>query len=216
MTRDTTTKRLFILAVAIGLGMASGPALAATVVIDPDASGISPEDDISDFYSDLGVTLSAVGIADTNVYAMEFAWIAPTSPNIFSWSDGKYFDGHWARSSSPSFRADFTGFLAEKVSIDTFSDRSPATLEAFGASGSLGMVTGFDSLAIASPGEGITHIVLDFEAVRGADFGLVDHLVITPQVPVIPLPPAVGMGMIAMAGVGCLRAFRYLLRTSGN
>ena len=34
MTRDTTTKRLFILAVAIGLGMASGPALAATVVID--------------------------------------------------------------------------------------------------------------------------------------------------------------------------------------
>lgn len=212
MMRKKISRILVIAGVLVGLGVASGPVLAATIVIDPDAPGILLEDNISSFFSDLGVTLSAVGVADTNVYATELAWAALTPPNVFGWSEiwsGKtYFDEHWARSSSPSFRADFTGFVADEVSIYAFSERGPATLEAFGASGSLGTTTGSGSLTIASSGEGIDRIVLEFEAVPGADVGVVDHLVITPRVPVVPLPSAVGMGLAVLGGMGLVRKTR--------
>jgi len=214
MVREKINRVLVIVGVLVGLGVASGPVSAATIVIDPDASGILLEDNISSFFSDLGVTLSAVGVADTNVYATELAWAASTPPNVFGWSEiwagETYFESHWARSSSPLFRADFTGFVAEEVSVYAFSERGPATLEAFGASGSLGTTTGSGYLAIASSGEGIDRIVLEFEAVPGADVGVIDQLVITPRVPVVPLPSAVGMGLAVLGGMGLMRKTRTI------
>ena len=209
MTRRIA-KRSVIAAIVIGsaLVVASAPALAATIVIDPDDSGISHEDNISSFFSGLGVTLSAVGVADTNVYALDSSF-APTGARVFGWSDGS-FDDHWARPSSPSFRADFTGFLAKEVSVDIEPFANAATLEAFGTSGSLGSVTTCcdTTLTFAAAGDEIEHIVLDFEDIGGEDRGLLDHLVITHEGPVIPLPPAVGMGLVVLGGMGVVRVSR--------
>jgi hypothetical protein len=166
--------------------------------IDPDATGINDGDDISNFFT--GVVLSAVGgdTDDGKVYALE-SFAAPTPRKVFAWFDGRFKDDHWGRSSSPAFRADFTGSLPMKVEIDYYFDL-------LGTSVWLHAYDSNDDLLFSAGGGGtgtLTAISTDYNikwisvSGKGDDFGLLDNLRIT----VVPEPDAVGIlpGLAALA-----------------
>lgn len=171
------------------------PADAAMVItIDPDAPGINDGDDISTFFAGSGVTLSAVGgsSSEGKVYAYE-SWFAPTGSLVFGWNDGSFLDDHWGRSSSPTFKATFSGSLPQKVEIDYLSEGT-VTLTAYDSSdnvlGSVSEAGDFDphTLTFTSTGYDIKWISVDISG-TGLDYGLLDNLRIT----VVPEPGAVGL-----------------------
>lgn len=172
-----------------------------TIVVEPDLSTVGT--DISNLVE--GVTLSAQGgdTSDNFVYAVD-SFAAPTGQLSFGWFDDPFFDDHWGRSSSPTLRADFSGFLAREVSIDYQADSGTVTVEAFGSGGgSLGTVSagpGTGTLTYAAGENAIESVEFEIEAVGGADIGSLDHLVIR-----VPEPGRTLLALAAFVVVGLRR-----------
>ncbi|MBW2422484.1 MAG: hypothetical protein JRH19_28420, partial [Deltaproteobacteria bacterium] len=93
-----------------------------------------------------------------------------------------YFDDHWGRDNSQALRADFASFLAQEVSIDYMTDLGAVTIEAFAAGGgSLGTVSagpGSGTLTYKAAANEIASVEFSIEGHGGADFGVLDHMVI--------------------------------------
>jgi hypothetical protein len=124
---------------------------------------------------------------------------APTGDRVFGWFDGTSFDDHWGRSTSPFFRADFSGNLPMKVEIDYYSDLigTAVWLDAYDSSDNPLFSAGgggAGTLAVTSTGYDIKWIKVYGD---GDDFGLLDNLRIT----VVPEPGAVGV-LTGLAALG--------------
>jgi len=179
------------------------------LVVDPDAS--TDRTDISGFFA--GVTLSAEGGASSDDLVYAYAQPSPTGSLSFGWFDGSFFDFHWGRSNSPALRADFNGFLADAVSIDYETDRGDVSIEGLGAGGgSLGFSAaspGTGTLTFTATQEQIAAVRVVIQAVGGADFGTLDHMVVQ-----IPEPGRVMGVFAALAALGMLVAWRGRMRNS--
>lgn len=188
----TSTHRKIPIALKVyGLGIAAmlavGWAHAAIITFDPDSPGINDGDNISSAFT--GVTFSSTGGGDGSVYASALG-MAPTGSLVFAWNNSGFLDEHWGRSDAPAFEALFSGFLAHSVSIDYLSDLGVVTLEAFDvANNSLGAILGpADSdpqtLTFSTGGPDlIQRVRITVGHVGGADFGLLDNLVVHSNIP---------------------------------
>lgn len=177
--------------IGYGLGIsalvAGLPAQAAVFTFDPDAPGINDGDNISAYFS--GVTLGSTGGGDGSVYASPHG-MAPTGSRVFAWNDGGFLDEHWGRANAPAFEALFTGFLANQVSIDYLSERGQVDLEAYDAANNLlgAVASGPDwspqTLTFSTGGADlIKRVRVIVEFVPGADFGMLDNLVVYSAIP---------------------------------
>lgn len=181
---------------------------ADTVVIDPDDA--ANEQDISSFFS--GVTLSALGPADDRVFALGSGF---TPPRFFAWKNDSFLDAHWGRDDTtpPTFRAEFDdAYFAVCIDVHVQGD---VTLEAFDAEGaSLGTAveeasfpTAFEgTLSFIAGSVSIRAIEVSIEPVIGADFGLLDHLVL--KVPEPASATLLGWGLLLALSRGLQRRRR--------
>lgn len=191
--------------------VATVSARAGVFTFDPDAPGINDGDNISASFS--GVILSSTGGGDGSVYAVSNG-LAPTGNLVFGWNNGGFSDEHWGRSNAPAFEALFTGFWANQVSIDYLSDLGQVGLEAYDAADNLlGTVVGGpdwdpQTLTFSTGGPDlITRIRVTVQHVGGADFGLLDHLVVYSAIP----EPGQTTGAVAL-GLAGLAAWRRRAR----
>ncbi len=200
-------KTFFGNGLGIGVLVAGFAAQAAVFTFDPDGPGINDGDNISSFFS--GVMLSSTGGGDGSVYAASHG-LAPTGNRVFGWNNGGFMDEHWGRSNAPAFEAVFTGFLANQVSIDYLSDLGQVGLEAYDAANNLlGAVVGGpdwdpQTLTFSTGGPDlIKRIRVTVRHVGGADFGLLDHLVVYSA---IPEPgQTAGVAALGLAGLALWR-----------
>jgi hypothetical protein len=204
-------RRVLLLA---GLALLAGRARAGTTVIDPDAAAAGT--DISTFFAAQGVTLSHtlnLATANDSVYALGnynaannvFGWNALAA--VPSGTPGPPIvpDDHWARTSSPDFMANMN-FQVQTASIQVWTDFG-ATMTAFNASNAaigsqsiVGNHTGFQTLSFSSTANDISRITVSLNKTPGADFGLLDHLVLTTaDTPAVPEP-----GSLALLAIGGL------------
>lgn len=191
----------------IGALVAGLTAQAAVFTFDPDDPGINDGDDISTYFS--GVTLSATGGGDGSVYA-SLHGMALTGSRVFGWNNGGFLDEHWGRSNAPAFEALFTGFLANQVSIDYLSDLGQVGLEAYDAADNLlGAVVGGpdwdpQTLTFSTGGSDlIKRVRVTVEFVPGADFGMLDHLVVYSAIP--EPEQTAGLAALGLAGLALWR-----------
>lgn len=162
-------------------------AQAAVFTFDPDQPGINDGDNLSTSFT--GVTLSSTGGGDGAVYAASSGQ-APTGNLVFAWNNGGFVDEHWGRSNAPALEVLFSGFLANQVSIDYLCDLGQVDLEAYDDANNLigATVGGPDwspqTLTYSTGGPDlIKRVRVLVSSVPGADFGLLDHLVVYSSVP---------------------------------
>jgi hypothetical protein len=204
-------RRFLLLA---GLALLAGGARAGTTVIDPDAAVDGA--DISTFFAAQGVTLSHTpdpDAADDSVYALSssmagsnvFGWNVLTSAPSGSPVPPIGADDHWARPDSPDFIANLN-FQVQSASIQVWTDFG-ATMTAFNASNAvigsqsiLGDLNGFQTLSFSSAGNDISKVVVSLNKTPGADFGLLDHLVLTTG-GTQPVPEPGSLALLAMGGL---------------
>jgi hypothetical protein len=217
-------RRVLLLA---GLALLAGGARAATTVIDPDAA--VDGQDISTFFAAQGVTLSHTpdqAAADDSVYANASS-IAGS--NVFGWNELTFApqgnppivpplgaDDHWARSISPDFIADLN-FQVQSASILVQTDFG-ATLTAFDTTNTaIGSTTiggdnsAFQTLAFTASGNDISRVVVSLNKAPGADFGLLDHLVLTTQ-STQPVPEPGSLALLAVGGLPLAGLLRRRVR----
>ncbi|MCA9168969.1 MAG: hypothetical protein KDB23_14945 [Planctomycetales bacterium] len=141
-----------------------------------DLEDAAANSDVSTFYlSSYGVTFS------TSASGAVFA--APSGGNnVFGYSDGG-IDTHWGRTSSPALLASFTT-LVSSVAID-FHAQADVTMEAFGSSGSLGVVSfpvvgdATGTLIYNAGTPQISSVQVSIAPQSGADFGQLDNLTVS-------------------------------------
>ncbi len=176
-----------------GLGLAAmlagGLAHAVVFTFDPDTPGINDGDNISTFFPAAQFfARPSGGGGDAPVYATSHG-AAPTGSLVFGWDNGGFLDGHWGRSNAPDLFVVFS-IPANQVSIDYFSDVGIVTLQAFDSGNNLlGTSTGTpdffpQTLTLSTGGPDLIQSVLvSVSRSPGADFGLLDHLVMYSSIP---------------------------------
>ena len=190
--------KLFLQTCACMIFLAGFHTAQAAIVIDADSS--TNGTDISNAFAASGVTLSAVG--GGSVFAATSPG-ATTGTLAFAYLDAlSAIDSHWARATSPVFRADFTGFTASQVMIDFNADPGSGTIEAFDTGGSSLGTSTVNSQGVLSIGAAaIAAIQVDLNG--GDDFGVLDNLRIT----AVPEPSS-GLALTFVGFLGALRRRR--------
>jgi hypothetical protein len=197
-----------------GRALLAGGARAGTTIIDPDTAGDGQ--DISAYYAGQGVTLAhtpSQAAADESVYALSsaqagsnvFAWNQATSAPNGSPSPPLGADDHWARTYSPDFIATLN-FQVQSASIQVWTDFG-ATMTAYdtanavlGSNTIVGNLVGFQTLDFVSTGNDIAKVVVSLNKTPGADFGLLDHLVLTTAT-TQPVPEPGSLALLALGGL---------------